>query len=374
MPNPLLGALALIATQIPPASRQNDLPPPQPMDLVTEFPAALGEILRERVEEDRFSGVVLVAKDGEPIFAEAHGMADKEAGRELTLDTPMGLASMNKMFTGVAIAQLAARGDLLFDDVVGDHLPDYPNEEVAARVTIHHLLTHTAGLGLYFRNPIYWETKDKYRTHTEFLELFADESPAFEPGARMEYSNNGPVVLGLVIEAITGQSYYDYVRQNIYQPAGMAHTDHYLLEEQDTAAFAAAYVRESEDSPWESDRPMKGPRGNAAGGGYSSANDLLRFSRAIFAGRLLDEEHWELLWKWHVDEGREQGYGYLWGHQRIAGVRSTGHNGGGGGVNTDFAIFPDHGYTTIVLANYQQAARPITGWIRTTLSLSLAEE
>jgi len=336
--------------------------------------STIEEVVQERVDQDLFSGSVLVARDGRPVFARAYGMADREKDVDNTLDTPMGLASMSKMITGLAIAQLEAEGLLSYDDPIGKHLPDYPSEVLRDRATIHHLLTHTSGLGNYFVQE-YWERKGEISDHEGFAALFAHEDPDFEPGDRFQYSNSGPVVLALILEAVTGESYYDYVREHVYGPAGMRNSDHYLLTEQSEAGFARAYYKETDDGPWISDEPMKGLRGSAAGSGYASANDLLRFAAAVKSGKLLSRDRVETLWTVHVPMGttggESAGYGYLWGVHSIEGMTWVGHNGGGGGVNTEFALTPEDDWVVIVLSNQAGGAHDLSAWIKETVGLSV---
>ena len=167
--------------------------------------------------ENRLCGAVLVARNGRPIASKAAGVANRTTGTPNTLETKFNLGSLNKMFTSVAIAQLAQDGRLNFDDAVSKHLPDYPNKEIAKKVTIHQLLTHTSGMGSY--------TNDKFAAHRSqlltvaaHLPLFANEPLAFAPGAKFQYSNSGFMVLGAIIERLSGQGYYDYVRDNISSP------------------------------------------------------------------------------------------------------------------------------------------------------------
>lgn len=160
--------------------------------------ADLDAYLDDLAQKDELSGVVLLTRGSETLFSKAYGLADRERNIPNRIDTKLNLASMNKMFTGMAIAQLAEKGKLSFDDKVGKHLPDYPN----------HLLTHTSGLGSYW-NPRYQAAKDRLQTLGDFLPTFADAPLAFQPGERFEYSNAGYIVLGLVVEKVSGESYAD---------------------------------------------------------------------------------------------------------------------------------------------------------------------
>ena len=175
-------------------------------------------VLRRRLEDeaasDRFSGVVLVAKEGKPIFAQAYGMADREHHSANTLQTRFSLASMNKMFTAVALMQQVQAGKVGLDDPLGKYLTDYPNKDLAATVTIGELLTNTGGTG-----DIWGPEFDKHRLelHTvqDYIHLYGNRALRFEPGSRWEYSNYGFILLGAVIEKVSGENYSDYVREHV---------------------------------------------------------------------------------------------------------------------------------------------------------------
>ena len=186
------------------------------------LPAAIGDRLSAEFEAGRFSGAVLVARGDDLLYAHAIGMADRQSGRANTLDTPINLGSINKMFTAIAIAQLQAAGKLDWHDTVGQHLPDFPNATIRDQVTIHQLLTHTSGVGSYW-NEAHAARRHEIDSHQAFLETFVDQPLLFEPGKGIEYSNGGPVILGLIIEALSGSDYYAYVRERIYQQIGRAH-------------------------------------------------------------------------------------------------------------------------------------------------------
>ena len=276
---------------------------------------------------DQFSGVVLVAEDGEPVFTRAHGQASKAYGVPNRLDTKFNLASMNNMFTAVAVAQLAERGKLAYTDTVGKHLPDYPNREVAERVTVHHLLTHTSGLGDYF-NPRWEAKKPRIRAVKDYLPLFAGEPLGFEPGATFGYSNAGFVVLGAIIERVSGQSYHDYVREYVYKPAGMADTDSYETD-QEVPNRAQGSTRMGpgkrlEPGPWRNNLYAIEPRGGPAGGGYSTAGDLLRFAVALRDHTLLGARSTELVLSEQVKDDRGGFYMTPYGALKDLGPLSSG--------------------------------------------------
>lgn len=344
------------------------LPPRVAAVAVEQLPAAIATHLDQAVSAGRFSGAVLVARGEQVVFARAYGLADRAAGRANTLDTPINLGSMNKMFTAVAIGQLVAAGKLDWQDTVGEHLPDYPNARVRDSVTIHQLLTHSSGVGSYW-NDAYEARKDQIDSQAKFAATFAADPLLFEPGTSMRYSNGGPVILGLVIEKLSGMDYYEYVRKHVYAPARMTRAAHYLRNDAE-AGFAVGYER-MPDGGLRENSGFLGLRGSAAGGGYASANDLLAFARALRDGKLLSGPQLEMLWTPKNTAGEGMGMGYLFGVGRDNGLRWVGHNGGAPGISADFRYYPEEDVTIVVLANYGRAAMPVSGWINALVSASL---
>jgi CubicO group peptidase (beta-lactamase class C family) len=333
-----------------------------------EMAEALRTHMKELVDAGRFSGAVLLAKDGEVLFQEAYGLASKRYDMPNRIDTKFNLGSMNKMFTAVAIVQLAEKGKLDFNDFLIEHVPDYPNREVAEKVTIHHLLTHTSGMGSYW-NEKFEATWPRIRTVDDLIPLFAGDPLHFEPGARFEYSNSGFAVLGLVVEKVTAQSYYDYVRENIYEPAGMSDTDCYEMD-RPVRNLAIGYTRMGPEGHQESPGPrrnnlfMHTVKGGPAGGGFSTVGDMLRFSEALRSHKLLSPESTETLLTGRVDMAPDRKYAYGFGDSLARGHRFHGHTGGAPGINAVFRFFPDLGYTYVALANYDEAAMPVDRFVQ----------
>jgi CubicO group peptidase (beta-lactamase class C family) len=334
------------------------------------LPAVIGNHLDAEFDAGRFSGAVLVARGDELIYSGAHGLADRASGRPNTLDTPINLGSINKMFTGLAIAQLQAAGKLDWTDTVGRHLPDFPNARIRDQVTIHQLLTHTSGVGSYW-NEAHAARRHELDTQREFLDTFVDQPLLFEPGQGLEYSNGGPVILGLIIEAISGRDYYDYVREFIYRPAGMLHADHYRRDDRE-AGIATGYMRTTEGD-WQDNSEDLSLRGSAAGGGYASARDLQAFARALADERLLTRAQLEALWKAQSRHGPDIGYGYLFSSGTVAGRRWIGHNGGAPGISAEFRYYPDDALVVVVLANQDHAAMAIGEWLNALVAVSLED-
>lgn len=353
----------LISVQFRPiAPGLDELPPGKLTD--DQIIKALGSYMDKIVADDKFSGVVLLAKEGKPIFHQAYGYASLRFQVPNKLDTKFNLGSMNKMLTSVSICQLAEQGKLSFDDPIIKHLPDYPNKAVAEKVTIHHLLTHTGGLGHYW-NEKFRNKMPTLRTVSDFLPLFVDEPLRFEPGSQMFYSNAGFIVLGLIIEKVSGQTYYDYVREHICKTAGMKNTDSYDTD-LIVPNLAIGYTFQSSvpGPQAKSAKPVRrenfylhAVKGGPAGGGYSTAEDLLAFAAALREHRLLNSKYTTLATTGKVQMGPDGKYAYGFGDFTVKGHRHIGHSGGAPGISADFRDYLDLGYTAIVLSNYDGAAQ-----------------
>ncbi|MBN1213779.1 MAG: beta-lactamase family protein [candidate division Zixibacteria bacterium] len=337
-----------------------------------EMVAYLKDFLDKLTSEDKFSGAVLVAKDDRILFKNAYGKACLRYGVPNKIDTKFNLGSMNKMFTGVAIAQLVQQGKLSFDDPIIKYLPDFPNRETARKVTIHHLLTHTSGMSDYWEELFsskWWEIK----TVPQLADLIIEEPLDFEPGERFGYSNSGPVILGLIIEKITGMSYFDYIREYIYKPAGMLNSDCYEVD-RPVPNLAIGYTKMNyngeadPDGRWYNNLFMHAVKGGPAGGGYSTVEDLFRFAQALKNHILLNREYTELVTAGKVDMGPGMKYAYLFGDENVNGQRIIGHSGGAPGINARLAIYLNSGYTVAVMANYDMAAESVSRKIKEILT------
>jgi CubicO group peptidase (beta-lactamase class C family) len=321
--------------------------------------------LRKRLEEEssagRFAGAVLVAKQDKPIFAQAYGMADREHAIPNTLGTRFTIASIYKVFTAVATMQLVQAGKLSLDDPLGKYLTGYPNRELAAKVTIGELLTNTGGTGDIW-GPEYDRHRAELRTLQDYIDLFGQRPLRFEPGSRWEYSNYGFILLGAVIEKVSGARYDDYVREHIFVPAGMSSTgpepgnaDRGTGSMKGTNGVGSATADSSAD------------RGTSAGGGYSTVEDLLRFAVALREQKLLDARTAKLMTTGRVaNPFGMDAYGF--GVQTFNGNRCFGHNGRGPGVNGDLEVCLDSSYVIVVLANIDPpAAEQVSGFIAARL-------
>ncbi|HET9097238.1 MAG TPA: serine hydrolase domain-containing protein [Candidatus Baltobacteraceae bacterium] len=329
--------------------------------------------LRTKLQQDsaagRFSGAALLAKDGVPVFEQAYGLADRAKKIPNTLNTRFRLGSMNKMFTAVAVMQLVQAGKIDLQKPFGTYLPDYPNKELASKATIHELLTHTGGTGDFF-GPQFDKHRLQLRTLDDYVKLYGKRGFVSPQGA-YQYSNYGYILLGVVIEKVSGQSYYDYVREHVYDPAGMTSTGS-QPEDQTVPGRSIGYTGEpGKEHPNTGTLPY---RGTSAGGGYSTVGDLLRFANALQANKLLDAAHTRLLLTGKVDmpslPDNPRRYAYGFADQRINGIRCFGHDGGAPGMSGDLDICPGPGYVIAVLANIDPpAADQISGFVMNRLPL-----
>ena len=322
--------------------------------------------LEAMASTDQFSGAVLIDQNGEHRVEKAFGLADRTLGVPIAIDTKFNLGSMNKMFTAVAILQLVEQGKLSVDDYIIDVLPDYPNQKVAAAVTIDQLLTHTAGMGDVFTDAFFTTPAEQLKTVAGYLPLFVDKPLQFDPGTQYAYSNEGYIVLGLIIEEITGQSYYDYVRERVYLPAGMANTDAFELDSS-VPNLAIGYTTQdaegNQTGELTENTPLMPVKGTPAGGGYSTAIDLLNFGEALLGYRLLSPESTEQLLEGKVAIRENVSYAYGFMDKLIASQRVVGHGGNAPGVCDLMDMYLDSGYTIIVLSNTDQGCLMIRDYI-----------
>lgn len=320
----------------------------------------LETFVRKLAEADVFSGSVLLAKDGKVVYKGAFGVANKDFGAPNKTDTKFNLGSMNKMFTAVAIAQLVEKGKISYDDPLSKFVPDFPNPEAAQKIKIKHLLSHTAGLGGYFSQRYWNQSRDKIRSVDDMMKLAREDEKdvKFEPGSKWQYSNTGMMVLGKVIEIASGQSYFDYVRESIYKPAGMTNTDCYELDKVNTN-LAVGYDKQFTDNgiAWSNNVFAHVMRGGPQGGGYSTVEDLLKFDQALRSGKLVSAESLKTLTT-PKPELNSPDYGY--GFFASANSPSTGHSGGFIGINSDLRMYLGSGWTIAVMSNYSRGAGPVS--------------
>lgn len=248
---------------------------------------ALAQTVDSLAQAQHFSGVVLIAQNGVPLVEKAYGWADREANRDNDIETAFNLGSINKLFTQIAIRQLAAQGKLNVDSTLGRYWPDFPNI-AARRVTIRQLLEHRSGIaGNIFLAPP-GKTRRDVRSLADYYLLLDNTGLQFEPGTQQRYSNAAYIVLGLLVERLSGENYYEYVAEHIYEPAGMTRTAHWAVDSlpPNTAIGYTKGVERRENALELRNSDLLPGRGSSAGGGYSTAQDMLRLLNALRAGKI----------------------------------------------------------------------------------------
>jgi D-alanyl-D-alanine carboxypeptidase len=294
---------------------------------------------------DQFSGTLLVAHNDKILLKGAWGLADREHNKKATLHTQFRIGSMNKMFTTIAVLQLVEKGKLSLDRKIADYWPDYPNQELARKVTIRNLLDNTGGTGDIFTAE-YSEHRLEIRTLADYVKLYGSRGLEFDPGSRFRYSNYGFLLLGNLVEKVSGVPYYDYVRAYIFKPAGMMHTDS-LPEADNVPNRAVGYLPGK--NGWEPNTETLPWRGTPAGGGYSTVGDLLLFAQFLRDGKLISL-------KTLAEATKEQTPGSHYGFGFQVDEDYFGHSGAAPGINGELRIYPKSGYTVVVLSNLEPPA------------------
>jgi D-alanyl-D-alanine carboxypeptidase len=352
----------VVSSTLRDAPRTADLPLARLSE--SETISAVTARIDDQIKADRFSGAVLIGHRGRIVFQKAVGLANRESRTPNTLDTQFRNGSMNKMFTATAVMQLVEAGKLSLDDSVGKVMADYPNADVARQVTIRHLLGHTGGTGDFF-GPQFMKNRLTLKTHADYVAMFGARAPLHEPGAEFRYSNYGMLLLGAIIERVSGLSYFDYVRTRVFEPAGMTSTGS-LPETENVPNRSTGYMRRKD--AWVPNIDTLPWSGTAAGGGYSTVGDFFRFGDALLSGKLVSKASLAQM----ITPGLGQ-YGFGMSIAGEGATRSFGHSGGAPGQNGDLRIFPEAGYVVVALSNLDPpAASRMVDFIAARLPLTTA--
>jgi CubicO group peptidase (beta-lactamase class C family) len=307
--------------------------------------AALSDYLGNLAETGQFMGTVLVASGGEILINEGYGFADVAGGRANSPDTQQRIGSLTKQFTAAAILLLQERGLLDVNDAVSAYLPGYPGGD---QITIHQLLTHTAGVPNYTRRPDLAQVVQTPIALDDLLAEFSNEPLDFPPGRQFAYSDSGYVVLTKIIEVVSGQPYADFIQSQILDVIGMSRSGYdYLHDELDEPAVgyqmspAGPQQAVDTESSWAS----------GAGALYSTTGDLYKWDRALAAGSLLQASSREAMFSPWADMGQGYVYGYGWEIGQMAGRPSQTHAGNIFGFGSFIARFPEDDAVIVVLGN-----------------------
>lgn len=303
-------------------------------------------VIHPYVQSDLFSGAILVAKDGQPLYRKAFGFANREWSIPNTLDTRFRIGSVTKQFTAAAILQLVERGQLKLDDPISNYYTSAPSSW--QKITIHHLLTHTSGIPDYVALPDFPSKLSMAdRTPEEVIQLIQNEPTEFEPGTQFAYNNTGYVLLGYVIQKVTGKTYEQYFKENIFGPLGMRDTGY---DNSETIISRRASGYRYSDGHWENAPYVSMTLPFAAGALYSTVDDLLVWNEALSSGKVLNDQSLQAMF---TDYGHAYGFGWAiriqFGH-----VLQT-HGGGINGFRATIDRYPSDKLTIIILSNVEQA-------------------
>jgi CubicO group peptidase (beta-lactamase class C family) len=310
----------------------------------------IDEYLTAAAEVQKFSGSVLVAKDGEPVLSKGYGMADYELNVPNTPGTIFQIGSITKQFTAAAIMKLVDKGLLSVNDPISKYLQDYP-KNTGDSVTIHHLLTHTSGIPDYTHDMSLMERRACEISTEEVLASFSDKPLDFRPGELFKYSNSGYYLLGLIIEKVSSQSYDAFLRENLFDPLGMLNTG-YDFNRAIVPNRAAGYDLDSNGEIVNASYlHMSAPF--AAGAIHSTTEDMLIWDQALFTDRILSQESRDKMFTPYMAD-----CGYGWGVKNVLGHKVISHDGGTDGFAASFSRWVDDGFCVTIFSNNVSAPVP----------------
>ncbi|MBO9151369.1 serine hydrolase [Chitinophaga sp. GCM10012297] len=319
-----------------------------PMAFAQEKAKQIDDLMRRYVDNGKFNGSVLVAENGKVIFKKGYGLANMEWDIPNTPNTKFRLGSLTKQFTAMLIMQLAEQGKLKLDGKITDYLADYP-KAAGDKITLHHLLTHTSGIPNYTNLPDYRTfERDRYKP-ADFIKKFSDLPLEFEPGSAFAYSNSGYVLLGAIIEKVTGKPYEKVLQENIFTPLQM-HNTGYDASYKVLPNRASGYQRWNlvyENAPY---IDMSIPY--AAGALYSTVEDLAIWDQALYTDKLLSASSKAILFTPYKSD-----YAYGWGVGKMQvgqlkdSIEAMRHQGAINGFNTSLIRIPKNKQLVVLLDN-----------------------
>ncbi len=312
-------------------------PPISPAQSASEMGASIDGWIDPFLQHDDFAGIVLIARNGQAFVTRAYGPADRTSNLSANEETAYNVASIGKKFTQTAIGRLIQDGRLTLSTTLGEVLPDYPNPEARA-ATISQLIGMRGGISDFFGDDFERQPKSRFSSNHAYYEYVSRLPQRFAPGSRNEYCNGCYVVLGEMVERLSGVRFEDYVQRHVFTPAGMTRSGYFNAANLPRNT-ALPYVRSAgPGSPYIDSLNHHGATGSGAGGVYSTARDLLAFDNALRDGRLLNSE----MTAWVL--GGSPSAGRNFGALAIA----------GGGAGTSNILESDGHWTVIVTSNVQE--------------------
>ncbi len=290
---------------------------------------------------DNFSGSILLAKDNDILFSKSYGMASYEHNVKNTPQTKFRIASMTKQFTAMAIMQLCEKGFLDINDKLSKFIPDFPQGD---DITIHQLLIHTSGVLDFLYTTEYQNIKTVKTPLSDIIDIIKAQPLEFSPGERTEYSNSGYVILGYIIEEVSGSSYEDYLHQNIFGPLDMGNTC--CSDYNDIIINRASGYSVGHDGIINADYTDMS-FADGSGWLYSTTEDLYLWDRALYTQKILSKDYMEKIF---TPYNEKKGYGWVISEKN--GRRKTSASGRVEGFHTRILRYPDENACIIVLSNY----------------------
>jgi CubicO group peptidase (beta-lactamase class C family) len=339
-------ALILVISSFSQATAQS------PKPALKDNAAAIDELLKKTFNPGEPGAAVIVVKDGRVVLRKGYGMANMELGVQIEPDMIFRLGSITKQFTAVAILMLAEQGKLSISDEITKHLPDYPTQ--GHKITIEHLLTHTSGIKSYTSLPEWRPLWRKDVSLKEMIDMFKDKPMEFAPGERYKYNNSGYVLLGAIIEKVSGQPYQDFIEKNIFAPLGMKHS-FYDNTQRIISRRVAGYSKSKDGYVNAEYLSMSWP--HAAGALMSSVDDLALWDASLYTEKLVKQESLKRAWTPYVlGDGKPTRYGYGWAISTVEGHRAIEHGGGIHGFATSAVRLPEDRVFVAILTNRDSGA------------------
>ena len=314
-------------------------------DLTGQFDSIVNEV----VEDPNGPGFAIqISKDGKTIYQRAVGKANLELNVDITPDHVFRIGSITKQFTTAAILRLQEQGKLSLQDELTKYIPDYPTH--GNKITVEHLMNHTSGIKSYTSMPEFrTELMSTHMTPKELIAVFKDEPMDFKTGEKEMYNNSAYILLGYIIEEVSGKTYEDYIETEFFEPLGMTNSSYEVSTD---IIKSRAYGYDKEDGSYINAPYLSMTLPYAAGSLLSTTDDLRKWHTAFMNDEVVSEvSRTSAHASTKLLDGKETGYGYGWGIGEFKGSKRIGHSGGINGFLSDSQYFPEEKILITVLSN-----------------------